>query len=96
MREGLAGTADMREVLRREDPDARLALGVYLHGLRAAIASMAAAMGGMDALVFTGGVGERSAAVRAGASEGMGFLGVRRERVKSPARTIPQAADHPN
>lgn len=75
--EGLAGTADMREVLRREDPDARLALGVYLHRLRAAIASMAAAMEGMDALVFTGGVGERSAAVRAGASEGLRFLGVR-------------------
>ena len=37
---------------------------------------MAAALGGLDALVFTGGVGEHSPAVRAGAAAGLGFLGV--------------------
>jgi acetate kinase len=75
---GLAGTADMREVLARADtdPDARLALDVYVHRLRAGIAAMATAMGGIDALVFTGGVGERSAAVRSAAADGLGFLGV--------------------
>jgi acetate kinase len=76
---GLAGTADMREVVDRAgrgDPVARLALAVYLHRLRAAIAAMTAALGGLDALVFTGGVGERSAEVRAGAADGLGFLGV--------------------
>ncbi|PRX92156.1 acetate/propionate family kinase [Allonocardiopsis opalescens] len=76
---GLAGTADMREVLaaadRGEEP-ARLGLEVYLHRLRAGIAAMAASLGGLDALVFTGGVGEASAAVRAGAAEGLRFLGV--------------------
>jgi acetate kinase len=74
----LAGTADMREVLARaeSDPGARLALAVYAHRLRAGIAAMAAALGGLDALVFTGGVGERSAAVRAAAADGLGFLGV--------------------
>ena len=41
-----------------------------------AIAAMAAALGGLDALVFTGGVGERAPEVRAGAAEGLGFLGV--------------------
>jgi acetate kinase len=53
-----------------------LALDVYLHRLRAHIAAMTAALGGLDALVFTGGVGERSPEVRAGAAEGLGFLGV--------------------
>jgi acetate kinase len=76
---GLAGTADMREVLARADagrPEARLALDVYVHRLRTSIGAMAAALGGLDALVFTGGVGERSAAVRALACEGLEFLGV--------------------
>jgi acetate kinase len=76
---GLAGTADMREVLARAgggDPVAQLALDVYLHRLRAAVAAMTAALGGLDVLVFTGGVGERSAEVRAGATAGLGYLGV--------------------
>jgi len=73
---GLAGTADMRELLARDDDDARLALSVYLHRLAASVAAMAAALGGLDALVFTGGVGERAAAVRAGAAERLEFLGV--------------------
>jgi acetate kinase len=68
----LAGTDDMREVVAQDG----LALDVYLHRLRASIAAMAAALGGLDALVFTGGVGERSAEVRAGAAAGLGFLGV--------------------
>jgi len=74
----LAGTADMREVLARAagGGDARLALDVYVHRLRAGIAAMAAALGGLDALVFTGGVGERAPAARAAAAEGLGFLGV--------------------
>jgi predicted NBD/HSP70 family sugar kinase len=65
---GLAGTADMREVLSRAeagDEAARLARDVYIHRLRAGIAAMAAALGGLDTIVFTGGVGENSAEVRA-------------------------------
>jgi acetate kinase len=83
-RSGLAalagGTGDMREVAQAADqgrPDAELALAVYLHRLRAHIAAMAAAMGGLDTLVFTGGVGEHQPVVRAGAADGLGFLGVR-------------------
>ncbi|HLY48441.1 MAG TPA: acetate/propionate family kinase [Solirubrobacteraceae bacterium] len=74
---GLAGSADMREVLERAgtDADAKLALEVYLHRLSAGIAAMAAALGGLDALVFTGGVGQRAPAVRAAAAERLGFLG---------------------
>jgi acetate kinase len=76
---GLAGTDDMREVLARADagrPEARLALDVYVYRLRTSIGAMAAALGGLDALAFTGGVGERSAEVRALACQGLGFLGL--------------------
>jgi acetate kinase len=73
---GLAGTADMRELLARQDAEARLGLDVYVHRLRAGIATMAAALGGIDALVFTGGVGEASATVRELACGGLGHLGV--------------------
>jgi acetate kinase len=75
----LAGTGDMREVVTRVsvgDENARLAFDVYVHRLRACIASMAAAMGGLDAVVFTGGVGENAPAVRAAATAGLGFLGL--------------------
>jgi acetate kinase len=76
---GLTGSADMREILACADSGdacARLAVDVYVHRLRAGIAAMAAALGGLDALVFTGGVGERSSEVRAQAAAGLGFLGV--------------------
>jgi len=56
---GLAGTADMQVVLARAqagDQPASLALAVYVHRLRSGIAAMTAAMGGLDVLVFTGGV----------------------------------------
>ena len=75
---GLAGTADMREVVslaREGDTAATLAFDVYVHRLRAGIAAMAAAMNGVDALVFTGGVGENSPEVRDAAVEGLSFLG---------------------
>jgi acetate kinase len=83
----LGGSADIRELLARDDADAQMAVGVYLHRLRAGIAAMAAALGGLDALVFTGGVGENSAPVRARAAEGLSFLGL----VVDDARN--QAAD---
>jgi len=76
---GLAGTGDMKVVLEAEeagDEGAALAVEVYLHRLRREIGAMAAALDGVDALVFTGGVGERSAAIRRRACEGLGFLGV--------------------
>jgi acetate kinase len=74
----LAGSADMRDVLARVadgEEAAVLALDVYLHRLRAGIGAMAAALGGLDVLVFTGGVGERSPEIRRRAVEGLGFLG---------------------
>jgi acetate kinase len=75
----LAGTADMAAAVdasRRGEPAAELAIDVYVHRLRAAIAAMAASLGGLDALVFTGGVGENAPTVRAAAVAGLGFLGL--------------------
>jgi acetate kinase len=76
---GLTGSADMRQVLdaaRAGNEDAVLARDVYVHRLRGLIAAMAAALGGLDALVFTGGVGERSSEIRTRAAGGLAFLGV--------------------
>ncbi|MDX6540242.1 MAG: acetate kinase [Gaiellales bacterium] len=76
---GMTGTGDMREVVaaagRGEEPHST-ALAVYVHRLRAAIASLAAAMGGLDVLVFTGAVGEGSDRVRTATCDGLVFLGV--------------------
>jgi acetate kinase len=75
----LAGTGDMREVesaAEAGDAGAALALAVHDHRLAAAVAAMAAALGGIDALVFTGGVGEGSARTRAEAARRLAFLGV--------------------
>ncbi len=76
---GICGSSDMRVILQAEadgDTDSALAIGVYLHRLRAGIASMAAAMGGLDTLVFTGGVGEHAAPIRERAAAELGFLGI--------------------
>ena len=73
------GSGDMRDVRSaagRGDPGARLALDVHAHRLRAQIAAMAAALGGLDTLVFTGGIGEHQAETRTEAASGLGFLGV--------------------
>ncbi len=75
---GLSDTDDMRVVVTRAgagEGAATLALDVWLHRLRGLIAGMAASMGGLDALVFTGGIGERSALIRSRTVHGLGFLG---------------------
>ena len=53
-----------------------VALDVFVHRVAAAVAAMATAAGGLDALVFTAGIGERSAIVRERISGRLGFLGV--------------------
>jgi acetate kinase len=81
--EAVAGTPDMREVLKRMsggDQPARLGFDVYVHRLRSLIASMAAAMDGLDVVVFTGGVGENAPEVRTAAVAGLSFLGLEIER----------------
>jgi acetate kinase len=76
---GLAGTSDMRAVLAAErcgDPRATLAIAVWLHRLCGGIAAMTAALGGLDVLVFSGGIGEHQPELRARAVAGLGFLGL--------------------
>jgi acetate kinase len=83
-RSGLAGLSgqpsgdilDVQAAAAGGDEIATRAIEVYLHRLRGEIAAMAAAVDGLDVLVFTGGIGEHNPAVRAGAAEGLGFLGV--------------------
>ena len=93
---GLAGTRrharGARTSTRRGDESARLALDVYLHRLRAGIAAMTARLGGLDVLVFTGGVGERSPEVRSARSAGLGFLGAHLDdaRNQSGRRRTPE------
>lgn len=73
---GLSGTGDMQELLARTDDDARLAVEVYLHRLVGEVGRCVAALGGLDALVFTGGVGEHAAGVREAVAERFAWLGV--------------------
>ena len=73
---GLAGTDDVTELERRDDAAARLALGVLAYRVAGAVAAMTVALGGIDALVFTAGIGEGSALVRALVCKRLGFLGV--------------------
>jgi acetate kinase len=76
---GLIGREDMQAALdagEAGDSNARLGLAVYIHRLRAGIASMVAAMDGLDTLVFTGGVGENSPVIRRRATDGFEYLGV--------------------
>jgi acetate kinase len=89
----LAGTADMREIVGRADEDARLALGVYLHRLASGILAMTAALGGLDTLVFTGGVGERSPVVRAGAATRLPHLGVSVDGSRNDAAVLTDGGD---
>ncbi|MEV4393137.1 acetate kinase [Nonomuraea sp. NPDC049607] len=72
----LAGTLDMREVRARDDEEARLALEVYTRRIRKYVGAYYALLGRLDAIVFTGGVGEHDAATRAESLAGLDRLGI--------------------
>jgi len=62
---GVSGiSSDMRTLLASDDPRAKLAIDLYCYRIRREMGSLAAALGGLDALVFTAGIGENSAAIR--------------------------------
>ncbi|MBX3094175.1 MAG: acetate kinase [Cryobacterium sp.] len=76
---GLAGRRDMRDVVTAADggdQDAALALDVWAHRIRKYVGAYAAVLGGLDAIVFTAGIGENNPALRARALAGLEFLGV--------------------
>jgi len=90
---GLAGLSglpsgdvlDVQRAAAAGDQAARLALEVYVHRLRREIAAMTAALGGLDVLLFTGGIGEHNDAVRSAAAAGLGYLGVRLDPARNRA-----------
>src|SRR5258708_8162413 len=73
----IGGTSDVKTLLERapHDERARLALDMFGYALRKSIAALAATLGGIDLLVFTGGIGEHAAEVRARACDGLEFIG---------------------
>lgn len=86
---GLCGDNDMREIGRRiaeGDERARLAFDVYVHRIRKYVGAYTAVLGRVDALAFTAGVGENSAAVRAAALRGLEGLGVELDPVRNALR----------
>jgi acetate kinase len=90
-RSGLLGVSgfsgDLRRLrqLERKQPDARLAIDMFVLSVRKQIAAMAAALGGIDALVFTGGIGEHDAQLRADVCEGLAWAGVRLDPARNRA-----------
>ncbi|MEQ9491493.1 MAG: acetate/propionate family kinase [Alphaproteobacteria bacterium] len=73
---GISGLSnDMRVLMTSETPAAKLAVDVYIHRIIREIGAIAAEIGGVDALVFTAGIGENAAAIRARVIEGCGWLG---------------------
>ena len=86
----LAGSNDLREVHRRADagdPEAAEALEVFCYRIRCTVGAYAAALGGMDAVVFTAGIGENDADVRARVCAGLSGLGVRLDEARNTARS---------
>jgi acetate kinase len=74
---GLSGlSSDMRELLASDLPASRLAVDVFVYRARRELGSLAAALGGLDAMVFTAGIGEHAAAVRASVCRDAAWLGV--------------------
>jgi len=75
---GVSGlSSDMRTLLASDEPRARIAVDLYLYRIRRELGSLVAALGGLDALVFTAGIGENSAAIRARVLADAAWLGVK-------------------
>lgn len=74
---GVSGlSSDMRSLLASEEPRAKLAVELYVYRIARELGSLAAALGGLDALVFTGGIGENSAEIRARVCRSAAWLGL--------------------
>jgi acetate kinase len=74
--QGLAGTHDVRELLKRTDPTALNAVEIFCYRVRKYVGSYLAVLGGAEAIVFTGGIGENSAEIRRRVCEGLSWAGV--------------------
>jgi len=94
---GISGiSSDMREVLaacKKGHERAKLALDIYVHRLQSGIGAMVAVLGGVDAVVFTAGVGENSPEVRAAVCDNLAFLGVRLDQGKNAKSPLDKDKD---
>jgi acetate kinase len=80
-------SADLRDLLARQAGDVRAAeaVGVFCYSVKKAVGALAAALGGLDALVFAGGIGENSPEVRRRVCEGLAFLGLTLDEQRNEA-----------
>ena len=92
---GVSGTSpDMKTLLavRAQDPRAALAVQMFCYHVRKHIGALAAVLGGLDTLVFTGGIGERAAPVRREVCDGLEYLGIRLDPGRNDAHADPVSA----
>jgi acetate kinase len=95
---GLSGiSSDFRQLLASDSPRAKFAIAVFCHRVAVHIASLAGSLGGLDGVVFTAGVGENAAPIRAGICRACGWLGLEldeaanrehRQRISTPASRV--------
>ena len=97
---GISGiSSDMRKILaasKKGHERAKLALDIYVHRLRSGIGAMIAVLGGVDALVFTAGVGENSPEVRAAVCENFAFLDLRLDEGKNAQSPLDEDISAPD
>jgi acetate kinase len=79
-------SSDMRDLLDSREPRAKVAVDVYVYRIGRELGSLAAALGGLDAVVFTGGIGENSAAIRARICRDAAWLGLALDEKANAAR----------
>ncbi len=89
-------SSDLRDLLGREASDIRAAeaVALFCYQVKKWIGAFAAALGGLDALVFSGGIGENAPVIRARICEGLGFLGVHLEEIRNATGEPVISADH--
>src|SRR6202162_4658164 len=91
---GISGiSGDMRQIvaaMNEGHPRAKLALEIFVHRLPSGIGAMIAVLGGIDALVFTAGIGENSPEVRGAACANFGFLGLKLDAAKNAQSSVEQ------
>ncbi len=93
---GISGISnDMRELLQRSEPEARLAVDYFIYRAAKEIGALAAVLGGIDGLVFTAGIGENSAEIRRRICEASAWLGIefdgQANEAKGPRISKPQS-----
>jgi acetate kinase len=99
-RSGLLGvsetSSDVRDLLALEtqDPRAAEALALFVYRVKQAIGGMAAALGGMETLVFSGGIGTHSHEIRGRICAGLGFLGIELGRERNEVHADVVSTDH--